>query len=200
MNWPVPRPGLVIRYSYLWESEARQGREEGVKDRPCAIVLVVLREGEHPIVRVLPVTHTVPDNPADALEIPAETKVRLGLDAERSWVVLTEANDFIWPGPDLRPLPGRDPSTGIPAAGFHACTTESIGAALAGTTAIDRSKDRVVSPGEESPTRRRPLMRASPPSPCGGGISLPRQGLHAAPPCEWRAAVYTRVDNFAAGV
>jgi hypothetical protein len=25
------------------------------------------------------------------------------LDSERSWVVLTEANDFIWPGPDLRP-------------------------------------------------------------------------------------------------
>jgi hypothetical protein len=111
VSWPVPRPGLVIRYSYLWESEARQGREEGVKDRPCAIVLVILREGAHPIVRVLPVTHTAPTNPADALEIPATTKARLGLDGERSWVILTEANDFIWPGPDLRPLPGRDPST-----------------------------------------------------------------------------------------
>ena len=103
MNWPVPQSGLVIRYSYLWESEAQQGREEGVKDRPCAIVLVVLREGEHPIVRVLPITHTPPKDPADALEIPAVTKGRLGLDSERSWVVLTEANDFIWPGPDLRP-------------------------------------------------------------------------------------------------
>ena len=111
MSWPVPRPGLVIRYSYLWESEARQGREEGVKDRPCAIVLVVLREGEHPIVRVLPVTHAPPADPADALEIPPVTKARLGLDGDRSWIVLTEANDFIWPGPDLRPLPGRDPST-----------------------------------------------------------------------------------------
>jgi hypothetical protein len=103
VNWPVPRPGLVIRYSYLWESEARRGQEEGVKDRPCAIVLVVLREGQHPIVRVLPVTHTPPADPNDALEIPAVTKERLGLDSERSWVVLTEANDFIWPGPDLRP-------------------------------------------------------------------------------------------------
>jgi len=28
------------------------------------------------------------------------------LDSERSWVVLSEANDFIWPGPDLRPVPG----------------------------------------------------------------------------------------------
>jgi hypothetical protein len=111
VSFPVPRPGLVIRYSYLWEAEAREGREEGVKDRPCAIVIVLLREGEHPIVRVLPVTHTAPNDPADALEIPIMTKERLGLDSERSWVVLSEANDFVWPGPDLRPIPGADPST-----------------------------------------------------------------------------------------
>ena len=111
MSWPAPRPGLVIRYAYLWESEARQGREEGVKDRPCAIILVVLREGDYPIVRVLPVTHTAPADPDDAVEIPRPTKERLGLDSDRSWIVLTEANDFIWPGPDLRPLPGREQST-----------------------------------------------------------------------------------------
>lgn len=111
MNWPEPQPGLVIRYSYLWEREAREGREEGVKDRPCAIVLVILREGAHPIVRVLPVTHSAPVDPADALEIPQSTKLRLGLDSERSWVVLSEANDFIWPGPDLRPTVNGDPSS-----------------------------------------------------------------------------------------
>jgi hypothetical protein len=60
---------------------------------------------------VLPVTHTAPADPADALEIPTLTKERLGLDSDRSWVVLAEANDFIWPGSDLRPLPGRDRST-----------------------------------------------------------------------------------------
>ena len=111
MSWPVPRPGLVIRYSYLWESEARLGREEGAKDRPCAIILVLLREGEHPIVRVLPVTHAPPVDPADALEIPQPTKQRLGLDSERSWVMLSEANDFIWPGPDLRPAVNGDPAS-----------------------------------------------------------------------------------------
>ena len=103
MTWPVPRPGLVIRYSYLWEREAQAGQEEGVKDRPCAIVVVLLREGEHPVVRVLPITHSAPLDPASALEIPPLTKLRLGLDSDRSWVVLDEANDFIWPGPDLRP-------------------------------------------------------------------------------------------------
>jgi len=111
VTWPVPRPGLVVRYSYLWEREAREGREEGVKDRPCAIVLVLLREGEHPIVRVLPVSHAQPADPADALEIPLATKQRLGLDLDRSWVVLSEANDFIWPGPDLRPAVNGDPSS-----------------------------------------------------------------------------------------
>jgi hypothetical protein len=70
-----------------------------------------MRQGDHPIVRVLPVTHTPPSNAADALEIPAATKRRFGLDSERSWVVLSEANDFIRPGPDLRPVPGRDLST-----------------------------------------------------------------------------------------
>jgi hypothetical protein len=72
---------------------------------------VLLRKGEHPIVRVLPVTRSAPSDPADALEIPQATKQRLGLDSERSWVVLSEANDFIWPGPDLRPAVNGDPST-----------------------------------------------------------------------------------------
>jgi len=111
VSFPEPRVGLVIRYSYLWEREAREGREEGVKDRPCAIVLVLLRAGEHPIVRVLPVTHSAPADPADALEIPRTTKQRLGLDSDRSWVVLSEANDFIWPGPDLRPAVNGDPAS-----------------------------------------------------------------------------------------
>ncbi len=111
MNWPLPQPGLVIRYSYLWEREARTGREEGVKDRPCAIVLVLLHNDDAPLVRVLPITHAAPIHAADALEIPAVTKQRLGLDSERSWIVFTEANDFVWPGPDLRPAINGDLSS-----------------------------------------------------------------------------------------
>ena len=41
MSLPKPEPGLVIRYSYLWHAGHRQGREEGVKDRPRAIVLAI---------------------------------------------------------------------------------------------------------------------------------------------------------------
>jgi hypothetical protein len=59
------------------------------------------------MVTVLPITHSPPDKPALALEIPLGTKARLGLDSERSWVILTEANRFVWPGPDLRPVGGN---------------------------------------------------------------------------------------------
>jgi hypothetical protein len=58
-------------------------------------------------VRVLPVTHSPPSDPQDAVEIPAATKRRLGLDDERSWIVLTESNRFFWPGPDVRPMDGE---------------------------------------------------------------------------------------------
>lgn len=108
MSWPTPRAGLVIRYSYLWQSEAAAGRDEGVKDRPCAIVLAVENMDGDTLVYVLPITHTAPKDPNDAVELPQTTKVRLGLDSDRSWIVLSEGNSFVWPGPDLRPLPGKD--------------------------------------------------------------------------------------------
>lgn len=111
MSFPEPYAGLVIRYSYLWKREFEAGRDEGTKDRPCAIVMTVLDEDGDKEVWVLPITHSPPANPADAIEIPTVTKNRLGLDSERSWVVITEANEFIWPGPDLRPISGRDAST-----------------------------------------------------------------------------------------
>jgi hypothetical protein len=105
--FPAAVPGLVIRYSYLWQSEHLRGQEEGVKDRPCAVILVTLNDEGTEMVTVLPITHSAPDNPALALEIPSATKARLGLDSERSWVILTEANRFAWPGPDLRPVGGN---------------------------------------------------------------------------------------------
>jgi hypothetical protein len=104
---PKPVAGLIIRYSCLWYLEHLQGRDEGQKDRPCAIV-AALRVDENGDMRVLvlPITHTPPDHPARAVEIPARVKNRLNLDGARSWVVLSEWNEFVWPGPDLRRLPG----------------------------------------------------------------------------------------------
>jgi hypothetical protein len=54
------------------------------------------------VVLVLPITHRQPSDPELAVEIPAATKRRLGLDGDRSWIVMTDSNRFIWPGPDLR--------------------------------------------------------------------------------------------------
>ena len=103
MPFPEPVPGLVIRYSYLWAEEYGSGREEGVKDRPCAIILVSIEDADEQMVTVLPVTHSLPSIPELAVEVPQAAKRRLGLDDERCWVVLSEANRFVWPGPDLRP-------------------------------------------------------------------------------------------------
>jgi hypothetical protein len=59
-------------------------------------------QGER-VITGLPITHAPPADPDLAVEIPPTTKRRLGLDDERSWVVLSGANRFVWPGPDLRP-------------------------------------------------------------------------------------------------
>ena len=111
MPFPDPVSGLVIRYSYLWSSDHARGLEEGVKDRPCAIILVTEDDAGERVVTVLPITHTAPVDPELAVEIPAAVKRRLRLDDDRSWVVVTEANWFIWPGPDLRPATPGDPSS-----------------------------------------------------------------------------------------
>jgi hypothetical protein len=109
---PKPVPGLIIRYSYLWHNEYLEGRDEGRKDRPCAIVASIMAD-EHgdDRVLVLPITHSPPKHASLAVEIPAKVKQRLQLDDARSWVVLSEWNEFIWPGPDLRRVPGGDDSS-----------------------------------------------------------------------------------------
>ncbi len=110
MSLPTPVPGLVISYSYLWAREHNRGAEEGRKDRPSAIVAARQVIEGHEVVTVVPVTHTPPTDPADAIEIPPALKAHLGLDDARSWIIVTETNDFLWPGPDLRPIPGSQPS------------------------------------------------------------------------------------------
>jgi hypothetical protein len=100
---PEPVAGLVIGYAYLWRNEALRGREAGAKDRPCVIVLSVQSVDGQTVVTVAPIIHTPPADASLAIEIPAGTKKRLGLDDQRSWIIAADLNRFIWPGVDLRP-------------------------------------------------------------------------------------------------
>lgn len=108
MSFPRPKPGLVIRYSFLWSHEKDGGGEEAGKDRPCAIIVAV-RKDEQGDIRTLvaPITHSPPKVTDDSLEIPPQVARSLGLDGERHWLRLDELNRFSWPGYDLRPIPGR---------------------------------------------------------------------------------------------
>lgn len=106
MSIPKPKPGLVIRYSFLWSSEHEAGAAEGKKDRPCAIIVAV-PQGDDGQVRtvVAPITHAAPADPGTSLEIPANVCKSLGLDGARHWIRFDELNRFTWPGYDLRPKP-----------------------------------------------------------------------------------------------
>lgn len=112
MKLPEPKPGSVIRYSYLWFDERRRGAMEGRKDRPAMILAVaVVKTGGETEVLALAITHARPRSPEQAVEIPATICRQLGLDDERAFVVTTEANIFVWPGPDIRAVPGRATTT-----------------------------------------------------------------------------------------
>ena len=111
MSWPAPEPGLVIRYAYLWRREALAGKEEGAKDRPCAVVLARRDDEGETRVYVLPITHSPPAADTGAVELPLLVKRRLGLDEAASWIIVDEANVLTWPGPDLRLVPGKGPDS-----------------------------------------------------------------------------------------
>src|SRR3954453_14662547 len=81
-SWKIPETADVISYSYLWAHEAAAGEESGRKDRP---VVGVIARGERSGgigLLVAPITHTAPERPDDAIEIPANVKQQLGLDRE----------------------------------------------------------------------------------------------------------------------
>lgn len=58
------------------------------------------------------VTHSRPDAATDGVEMPAIVKRDLGLDREPSWIMVTEINQFRWPGPDVRLVDGDTPYHG----------------------------------------------------------------------------------------
>jgi hypothetical protein len=112
LSFPPPERGSVIRYGYLWADESAAGQEEGRKDRPVLVLALSVKEqiGTTQLL-VLAITHTPRVNSDRAIPLPQAVKRRIGLDDAPAWIVTTEANAFTWPGPDIRPIPGRRPRT-----------------------------------------------------------------------------------------
>lgn len=140
MSGPVTvAPGDVIHYSYLWAYEEREGRVEGRKDRPCAVMIV--HSGKH-IVGVCPITHT-PPKAGQGVQIPPPTCARLGLDDQvPCWIITTEMNQFVWPGPDIRKNYAGQLRYGLmPAALFRQVKAQLLANNTQGLNVILRSND-----------------------------------------------------------
>lgn len=96
----------MLGYAYLWADEHEKGQEEGLKDRPVVVVVARVARGDRIELLVAPVTHREPAT-GEGVELPAPVKRHLGLDRDRSWIIATELNRFIWPGPDIRLVSDR---------------------------------------------------------------------------------------------
>ena len=106
MPLPEPRPGLIIRYDYLWTREAAAGRDQG-KERPACLVAAMDSTASPRFVVILPITHTRPEKNTVGVEIPKKVRKALGLDDAPSWVIVSEHNVDEWPNAGLAPLPGQ---------------------------------------------------------------------------------------------
>ncbi|MDI7774135.1 type II toxin-antitoxin system PemK/MazF family toxin [Asticcacaulis sp. EMRT-3] len=95
----------MLNYAYLWAHEAALGQEDGVKDRPAVVVLSVESQNGETVISVCPVTSQTPEDMRTAVQMPPQVKNHLGLtDRPASYIVTTEINRFVWPGPDIRPF------------------------------------------------------------------------------------------------
>jgi hypothetical protein len=69
------------------------------------LALKTVEEKTH--IMVLPITCSAPKDNAFRIQIPKGIKRYLGMDEEPLWVVISEVNEFIWPGYDLRTVSSR---------------------------------------------------------------------------------------------
>uniref|UniRef100_B0T9S3 Growth inhibitor PemK n=1 Tax=Caulobacter sp. (strain K31) TaxID=366602 RepID=B0T9S3_CAUSK len=116
MAIPDPEPGLVVQFNYLWSSEYDRGRQEARYPRSFAVVLSYRRTADGATIALLaPITHSEPRDGDRAIEIPLAVKRQLGLDDQRSWVMVDEVNETAWPGYDLH----QTSRANMPMASFH---------------------------------------------------------------------------------
>ncbi len=106
MALPEPKPGLVIRYDYLWTREAAVGARQA-KDRPACLVAASDSTNAPRFVVILPITHSPPTGDTVGIEIPAKVSQALGLDEAASWIVVSDHNVDEWPNAGLASIPGK---------------------------------------------------------------------------------------------
>ena len=94
------QPGNVIKYDYLWGVEVESGRSVGLKDRPCAVVLMLdTKEDDgsgYQKVYIAAITHTAPadDFKTTGIKIPKRVTEYLDLDDQPHWIITSELNAF----------------------------------------------------------------------------------------------------------
>lgn len=106
MSLPDAKPGLVIRYDYVWARASRVGSSYG-KERPACLIATSAPAIQPGFVVLLPITHSPPDTNTAAIEIPQRVRQMLGLDDAPSWVIVSEYNVDSWPSAGLAPLPSK---------------------------------------------------------------------------------------------
>ena len=106
MPLPDARPGLVIRYDYVWADEVIAGRDHG-KERPACLIAASDPSASPRFVVILAITHSQPDQDTVGIEIPAKVKQAIGLDDTPSWIIVSEYNVDEWPNAGLASVPGR---------------------------------------------------------------------------------------------
>ncbi|WP_271609892.1 MULTISPECIES: hypothetical protein [unclassified Bradyrhizobium] len=103
MDYPNEPPiGNLIAYEYLWLSQSAD-RDDGEKTYPCAVIFAKRTVLGHALAYVAAISHKPPISTERAVEVPKKLKRHLGLDEEPSWIYTDQANEFVWPGPDLKP-------------------------------------------------------------------------------------------------
>ena len=80
---PDPKPGLVVRYGYLWADEAASGQDQG-KTRPACLVATIDPAVLPRYAVLLPITYTPPADDSVGIEVPARVRNALGLDDARA--------------------------------------------------------------------------------------------------------------------
>ena len=106
MTLPDPKPGLVVRYDYLWADDAASGQDQG-KTRPACLVAATDPSVIPRYVVLLPITHSPPADSSVGVEVPVRVKQALGMDHVPSWVIVSEHNVDEWPNGGLSTLPGQ---------------------------------------------------------------------------------------------